>query len=180
VKRDSPLRSGIPAPALICNDGDCYVRKMSETTKHHATIVLERRYDAIASRVFAEFANPVVRARWSAPSGDELVYEEAAFEVGGRDVFRCGPKGDLKFRGETTYHVIAPGRCVISSENIEQRGQHLAVSLNTLELQEVAGATNLKLTIQIVSSVGEGMIKSFESGNRSALDGLAAHLAGTA
>ena len=172
--------NGCVAAALICDDGDCYARKISDTMKHHATIVLERRYDATASRVFAEFANPVVRARWSAPSGDELVYEEAAFEVGGRDVFRCGPKGDLKFRGETTYHLIAPGSCVISSESIGEPGQQLAVSLNTLELQEAAGATNLKLTIQIVSSVGDGMIRSFESGNRSALDGLAAHLAGTA
>jgi uncharacterized protein YndB with AHSA1/START domain len=151
---------------------------MIENRKHHATIVLERRYDATPSRIFAEFANPVVRAQWSAPSGDELVYEESAFKVGGRDVFRCGPKGDLKFRGETTYHVIAPDICVISSESLEASGQHLAVSLNTLELQEAAGATNLKLTIQIVSSVGEGMIKGFESGNRSALEGLATHRVG--
>jgi uncharacterized protein YndB with AHSA1/START domain len=140
--------------------------------------VLEYRYDATPSRVFAEFANPVVRSQWSAPLGDELVYEEAAFKVGGRDVFRCGPKGDPKFRGETTYHVIVPGSCVISSESLEASGQHLAVSLNTLELQEAGGATNLRLTIQIVSSVGEGMTKGFESGSRSALEGLATHLAG--
>jgi uncharacterized protein YndB with AHSA1/START domain len=150
---------------------------MSENRKHHATIVLERRYDATPSRVFAEFANPIVRAQWSAPSGDELVYKESAFTVGGRDVFRCGPKGDLKFRGETTYHVIAPDACVISSESLEASGQHLAVSLNTLELHEVANGTNLKLTIQIVSSAGEGIIKGFESGNRDALEGLAIHLA---
>jgi uncharacterized protein YndB with AHSA1/START domain len=162
---------------LICVDGDCYGRGMSENRKHHATIVLERRYDATPSRVFAEFANPVVRAQWSAPSGDELVYKESAFTVGGRDVFRCGPKGDLKFRGETTYHVIAPDTCVISSESLEASGQHLAVSLNTLELHEVANGTNLKLTIQIVSSAGEGIIKGFESGNRDALEGFAIHLA---
>src|SRR5579872_7380748 len=116
---------------------------MPENRIHHATIVLERRYDATPSRVFAEFANPVLRAQWSAPSGDELVYDEAAFKIGGRDVFRCGPKGNLKFRGETTYHVIAPDICVISSESLEASGQHLAVCLNTLELQEAAGATNL-------------------------------------
>jgi uncharacterized protein YndB with AHSA1/START domain len=162
---------------LICVDGDCYGRGMSENRKHHATIVLERRYDATPSRVFAEFANPIVRAQWSAPSGDELVYKESAFTVGGRDVFRCGPKGDLKFRGETTYHAIAPDACVISSESLEASGQHLAVSLNTLELHEVANGTNLKLTIQIVSSAGEGIIKGFESGNRDALEGLAIHLA---
>jgi uncharacterized protein YndB with AHSA1/START domain len=150
---------------------------MSENSKLHATIVLERHYDATPGRVFAEFANPIVRARWSAPSGDELIYEESAFKVGGRDVFRCGPKGNPKFRGETIYHVIALDKCVISSEVVEASGQHLAVSLNTLELEEAAGATKLKLTIQIASSAGEGMIKGFESGNRSALEGLASHLA---
>jgi hypothetical protein len=75
------------------------------------------------------------------------------------------------------YHLIVPSRCVISSETVEADGQHLAVSLNTLELKETAGGTKLKLTIQIVSSVGEGIIKGFESGNRSALEGLATHLA---
>jgi uncharacterized protein YndB with AHSA1/START domain len=150
---------------------------MSENRKHHATILLERDYEATPSQVFAEFANPVVRAQWSAPSGDELIYDETAFKVGGRDVFRCGPKGAPKFQGETTYHLIVPGRCLISSEVVEADGQHLAVSLNTLELDEVTSGTKLKLTIQIVSSVGEGMIKGFEAGNRSALEGLATHLA---
>lgn len=153
---------------------------MSEDRKQHATVVLERQYEASANRVFEEFANPIVRAQWSAPSGDELVYDMAEFKAGGRDVFRCGPKGDLKFRGETIYHVIAPGSCVISSEVLEAGGQHLAVCLNTLELQETAGVTKLKLTIQIVSSVGAGMIGGIESGNRSALEGLATHLAGIA
>jgi hypothetical protein len=60
---------------------------------------------------------------------------------------------------------------------VEASGQHLAVSLNTLELEEAAGATKLKLTIQIASSAGEGMIKGFETGNRRALEGLANHLA---
>ena len=150
---------------------------MGQSRKHHATIVLERDYEAPPSRVFAEFANPVVRAQWSAPSGDELIYDETAFKVGGRDVFRCGPKGAPRFQGETTYHLIVPGRCVISSETVAADGQHLAVSLNTLELEETGEGTKLKLTIQIASSVGEGMIKGFESGNRSALEGLATRLA---
>jgi uncharacterized protein YndB with AHSA1/START domain len=150
---------------------------MSASPTHHATIVLEHHYDAPPTRVFAEFADPTVRAKWSASAPDELVYDEAAFKVGGRDVFRCGPKGDLKVRGETIYHVIAPDRCVISTESLQADGEQLAVSLNTLELQENAGGTNLKLTIQIASSVGPGIVAGFESGNRGALEGLASHLA---
>jgi uncharacterized protein YndB with AHSA1/START domain len=150
---------------------------MSDISTYHATIVLERHYDAPPSRVYAEFADPSVRARWSTSSSDELVYDESAFKIGGRDVFRCGPKGDLRFRGETTYQFIAPGSCVVSSESLQAGSQHLAVSLNTMELQEIAGGTNLKFTAQIVSFVGEDLIKGFEAGNRSALEGLAAHLA---
>jgi hypothetical protein len=81
-----------------------------------------------------------------------LIYDETAFRVGGRDAFRCGPKGAPKFQGETTYHVIVPGRCVISTEVVEADGQHLAVSLNTMELEEAAGGTKLKLTKARVTS----------------------------
>jgi uncharacterized protein YndB with AHSA1/START domain len=150
---------------------------MTTAPIHHATIVLEHRYNAPPNRVYAEFANPVVRAKWSAASDDELIYDESAFKIGGRDVFRCGPRGDLKFQGETIYHFIAPDSCVISTETLQAGGQNLAVSLNTMELQEIPEGTNLKLTVQIASFVGEGLVKGFESGNRGALEGLASHLA---
>jgi hypothetical protein len=46
-----------------------------------------------------------------------------------------------------------------------------------MELHESDGGTNMKVTAQIVSFVGEDLIKGFESGNRGALEGLASHLA---
>lgn len=46
---------------------------------HHARIALERAYPAPVERVFAEFADPHVRAKWSPPSNDALVYDEADF-----------------------------------------------------------------------------------------------------
>ena len=150
---------------------------MNQNRKHHATIILERFFSETPARVFAEFADPVARAKWSAPSGDELVYDETDFRVGGRDIFRCGPKGDLRFRAETRYLIVEPDQCVVSSETMESEGHNVAVSLNTLELEPVTEGVTLRLTIQIASSVGESMIKGYESGNRSALEGLAAHLA---
>jgi hypothetical protein len=59
----------------------------------HATITLQHSYSAPLERVFSEFADPGARARWSAPSNDVLIYDEADFRIGGKDVFRCGPKG---------------------------------------------------------------------------------------
>jgi uncharacterized protein YndB with AHSA1/START domain len=143
---------------------------------NHATITLERLYSAPVGRVFAEFADPVVRARWSAPSGDALIYDEADFRTGGQDRFRCGPQGSPKFSGETFYHLIVPNERVVSTETVDSGGQRLAVSLTTLDFEAVGGETNLTLTVQLVSLAGPGMIEGYESGNRSALENLSTHL----
>ena len=97
--------------------------------------------------------------------------------VGGRDVFRCGPPNDLKLRGVTTYQVIIPNRYVISTEFLSEGTTPLAVALNTLEFEPTAEGANLRLTVQITSFVGARMVTGYESGNRSAMEGLAHHLA---
>jgi uncharacterized protein YndB with AHSA1/START domain len=148
---------------------------MSENL-HHATINLERSYAASVERVFCEFADPVTRAKWSAPSNDALIYDEANFREGGRDLFRCGPPTDLRFRGETTYLVIVPNKCVVSTETVVSAGKRLAVALNTLDFEETNEGTMLKVTIQMVSFVGPGMVEGYKSGNQSALEGLSHHL----
>jgi uncharacterized protein YndB with AHSA1/START domain len=150
---------------------------MSEKLQH-ATIVLERTYRAPLEQVFSEFADPVARARWSPPSNDVLIYDQTDFRAGGRDLFRCGPKNDPKFHGETLYHLIVPNKRVVSSETLDTNGQRLAVSLNALEFEATGEGTNLKLTVQVVSLVGAGLIESYESGNNSALENLARHLSG--
>ena len=144
----------------------------------HATITLERTYRAPLERVFSEFADPVARARWSPPSNDVLIYDQTDFREGGRDLFQCGPENDPKFRGETLYHLIVLNRRVVSSETVDVNGQRLAVSLNTLDLEASGESTNLKLTVQMVSLVGAGIIEGYESGNHSALENLARHLSG--
>jgi uncharacterized protein YndB with AHSA1/START domain len=143
---------------------------------HHATINLERSYAATIESVFSEFADPVTRAKWSAPSNDALIYDEANFREGGRDVFRCGPPDDLRFRGETTYLVIVPNKCVVSTETVVSAGKRLAVALNTLDFEETNKGTMLKVTVQMVSFVGPGMVEEYKSGNQSALEGLSDHL----
>ena len=144
---------------------------------HHATVTFEREYAAPVERVFSEFADPRARAKWSAPSNDALVYDEADFREGARDVFRCGPPDDLKFRGVTTYQVIIPNRCIISTESLSEGATQLAVALNTLEFEPTAEGAHLRLTVQIVSFVGPGVVTGYESGNRNAMAGLAHHLA---
>jgi uncharacterized protein YndB with AHSA1/START domain len=144
----------------------------------HATIAVERSYRAPVERVYSEFADPVARARWSTPANDVLIYEETDFRAGGRDVFRCGPRTDPKFRGETSYHLIVPNKRVVSTETLDVDGERLAVSLSTLDFETTDEGTKLKLTVQIVSLVGVGMIEGYESGNKGALERLSRHLGG--
>lgn len=143
---------------------------------YHATINLEYSYETPVERVFSEFADPAARAKWSAPSGDTLVYDKTDFREGGDDVFRCGPPQDLRFRGETTYQVIIPNKCVISTEILSESGKRLAVALNTLSFEAMGQGTTLKVTVQIVSFVGPGMIEGYTSGNKGALESFARHL----
>jgi uncharacterized protein YndB with AHSA1/START domain len=147
-----------------------------EKKLHHATISLDGVFAASVERVFAEFADPTARAKWSAPLNDTLIYDKADFREGGCDVFRCGPPNDLRFRGETTYQVIVPNQCVISTETLVEGGKRLAVALNTLEFESTGAGATLKVTVQIVSFAGPGMIAGYESGNRGALEGLGRHL----
>jgi uncharacterized protein YndB with AHSA1/START domain len=137
---------------------------------------VERAYAAPVERIFAEFADPQSREKWSAPSNDNLVYDESDFLEGGRDVFRCGPANDLRFQGTTTYLAIVPNQTVIFTEVLTEGTSRLAVALITLDFEPAEKGSNLKVTAQIVSFVGPDMVKSYESGNRSALEGLARQL----
>jgi uncharacterized protein YndB with AHSA1/START domain len=84
-------------------------------------------------------------------------------------VFRCGPKGNAKFRGETRYLDIVSNARVVSSETLDVDGQRLAVALTTLDFEPTADGPNLTVTIQMVSFVGRDIIHGYESGNKSAL-----------
>jgi uncharacterized protein YndB with AHSA1/START domain len=112
----------------------------------HATITLQHFYSAPPERVFSEVADPVTRARWSAPSQDALIYDEADFRINGKDVFRCGPKGDLKFRGETRYLDIIPNARVVSSLNMRRNTAGFRLTVGPDTPSSIRFATNSRRT----------------------------------
>ena len=66
--------------------------------------------------------------------------------------------------------------CVVSTETFVSAGKRLAVAPNTLDFEETNEGTMLKVTIQMVSFVGPGMVEGYKSGNQSALEGLSHYL----
>jgi uncharacterized protein YndB with AHSA1/START domain len=151
---------------------------MTEPSVTHATIVLERVYDASPARVFQALADPQARARWGTPSKNvDLVYDKTDFRVGGLDVSRCGPRGSLIYRVETRYVDIEPEQRIVSTEVVCEGWSRLSVSLITVELHPEGASTRLVLTDQIAAFGGKDMIAGSQAGFNAALDNLAVELA---
>lgn len=139
----------------------------------HDTIVIERRYAAAASEVFAAFADPQARTAWGIPSDTAvLIYDAADFRTGGQDLFRCGAKSDPKYHGETRYLAIRKDRQIVYVETIDADGSRLSASLVTVELSPLGDQTKLKLTAQVTAFGGSEMIEGSRFGHGAALTNL--------
>lgn len=155
---------------------------MSDAELRHATLTFERHVPAPVAAVFAAYADAEARAAWGAPSDTAVIlYDAADFRVGGVDRFRCGPRTDPKIHGTTWYNDIVVDRRIVSTERIEMDGAPLAVSLSTAAFAPAGeGATRLTVVVQLVSFVGEDMIRGHETGNNGSLDSLVRHFAARA
>ncbi len=146
---------------------------MSESTAVHATLFFERMVPATCSQVFTAYADVEERQKWGAPSDNTaLIYDRADFREGGEDAFRCGSKGNPNIHGATRYLDIVANRRIVSIETITVDGRRLCASLQTVELDPDGNRTKLKSTIQLVSFVGQDMVKGHESGTNASLDNL--------
>jgi uncharacterized protein YndB with AHSA1/START domain len=141
----------------------------------HATLVFERTCAAPVARVFAAFANPVERASWGTPSENAiLVYDQADFRVGGRDIFRCGSKENPEYRGITTYYDVVPNQRIISSETMEMGDAKLLIRMSTTVLEPANTRTKITVTVQLISLAGDDMLEGAETGYSASLDNLIA------
>jgi uncharacterized protein YndB with AHSA1/START domain len=140
----------------------------------HATLAFERVIPATSDRVFTAYADVDERKKWGAPSDNTaLIYDHADFREGGKDVFRCGPKSNPDIHGTTRYLDIVVNRRIVSTETIAVDGRRLCASLTTLEFDPDGDHTKLKSTIQLVSFIGQDMVKGHENGTNASLTNLA-------
>jgi uncharacterized protein YndB with AHSA1/START domain len=142
-------------------------------TLAHATIVMERRYNASPARVFAAWADTDARKRWSAPSDTiSIEYETADFREGGRDVSHCVENGERAHVADVTYLDIQPDKSIVFAEAVSLHGTRLSAALICVELRPRGGETNLLLTMQI-AAFDPSMEQGYQFGWSSALDNLA-------
>jgi uncharacterized protein YndB with AHSA1/START domain len=150
---------------------------MTDTSTDHGTVVVERTLNVPVSRVYSAFADANERASWGAPSDTAVfIYEEANFSVGGRDLARCGAREDPRYRVEARYVDIVGERRVVWTETIHDVDRLLATNITTLELLPDGQRTRLKVTVQVTSFVGAGMIENTKAGHEGSLASMARYL----
>ncbi|MEQ1650260.1 MAG: SRPBCC domain-containing protein [Hyphomicrobiaceae bacterium] len=141
---------------------------------NHDSFTLERTYHAPPVRVFAAWADVIARQRWSPPNDRvEIRYIVSEFRVNGRDIARCGPKGDLRFGIETHYVDITPPRRIVMTETVDANGQRLSVAILTVFLTPEGQSTRLRFTAQITALDDSGLVSGARAGWSAALDNLA-------
>jgi uncharacterized protein YndB with AHSA1/START domain len=152
---------------------------MMLSTVAHDTFVIERTYDSPVTRVFAAWADPVLKARWFAGSADALgAGYDLDFRVGGREVNRGGPPGGLVYTYESRFHDIVPEQRIVYTYEMYAGEDRISVSVATIQFRGEKAATQLVLTEQGVFLDGHDTSAQREEGTRSLLDALAAHLSG--
>lgn len=140
----------------------------------HATIVMERTYNAAPARVFAAWADVEARKRWSAPAENiRIAYEEADFREGGRDLSRCIEPGNDDYIAAVTYIDIKRDQRIIFVEDIVHGKKRVSAALISVQLAPKGAATHLLLTMQIASFDEANMEQGYQFGWSAALDNLA-------
>ncbi|NJM83276.1 MAG: ATPase [Tabrizicola sp.] len=150
---------------------------MAETAVDHGTVIVGRMINRPAARVFAAYADANERVRWAAPSDTAVFfYEKADFRVGGLDVARCGAREDPRFRVESRYMGILPGHRIVTVDTVHEDTTPLSVSITTVEFSDSPDGAQVKVTVQVTSFAGAGMIDNTRDGTAGSLNNLVRYL----
>lgn len=148
------------------------------TTIAHATIVMERTYNASSARVFSAWSDIEARKRWSSPAENiRIEYEAADFREGGKDVSRCIEPGNADYIATVVYIDIRKDQRLVFAEDVVHGAKRVSAALISMTLTPKDGATQLSLTMQIASFDDAGMEAGYQFGWSAALDNLAKEFA---
>ena len=146
---------------------------MSTALVQHDTFVIERHLASPPARVFGAFADQKKKARgFGCVDGWEVAEHTLDFRVGGHEVWRGGPPGDMPHRNDTYYHDIVPDERIVWSYAMQVGGRRISVSLATLELSPDGTGTQLRFIEQGVYLDGHDGFTERERGTKDLLDNL--------
>ncbi len=151
---------------------------MSERSAVHADFTIERHYPASPARVFAAFADPVAKRRWSACHDEGGLGEYSLdFREGGFETMRGAPAPGGVYAMRAIYHEIVQRQRIVYSYETLRDDVRLSVSLVTLEFRGEGAGTRLIFTEQAVFLDGHDDPKARAQGTGIGFDRLAEELA---
>ncbi len=109
----------------------------------HDTFVIERRYPAAVSRVFAAWADPAAKATWFGGPGQAHTMD---FRVGGREHNSGGPEGGPTYSYDSVYQDIVENERIVHTYDMHLDDQRISVSLAIVEFHADGDGTRLVYT----------------------------------
>lgn len=145
---------------------------MSPSTAH-TSFVLERRFKASAARVFAAWADPATKLRWSDCHAETHRPEFSMdFRPGGREVYRSALPDGTRLAVDKVFLDIVPDARIIFAYSMAANDRPLSASLVTVEFADAPGGSTLKLTEQLAYLDGHMDIEQRRRGTEEGLERL--------
>lgn len=147
---------------------------MTKLVTSHHTIVLTRTFAAAPTTVYAAWTDPKALALWYLP-GDQAWTSrilEHDLRVGGRKRLTFGPAGGPTYTEDARYEDIVENARLCFAMTILRGEERLTTSMVTAESIAVGGATELRVTEQLVLLSGEDGAAEREAGWGETLDRL--------
>ena len=143
----------------------------------HAMFTVERVFKATPAQVFRALTDEAAKARWfSGGEGYTLVKREMDVRPGGREHVQGRWSSGMVSTFDAIYFDVVPNRRLVYAYEMHLDERKISVSLATLELEQTAAGTRLKMTEQgaFVDGFEDGGGR--EHGTRLLLEQLAASL----
>ena len=146
---------------------------MTRTPAAHTSFVLERRFKASASRVFAAWADPATKQRWSDCHAETGATEFSMdFRPGGQEIYRSTLADGTELAVDKVFLDIVPQARIVFAYSMAADGRALSASLVTVEFANSPAGSTLKLTEQLAYLDGHMDLEQRRRGTEEGLDRL--------
>lgn len=154
---------------------------MTDGTVTHATICLDRVYDAPPARVYQAFTDKAARRRWFFQTDHWALHRHSGGEtaVGAPESSAFSPPGaDVVITNDSLYLDVVPNERLVFAYYMSVAGKPISASLATAEFKPEGKGTRLVFTEQGAYFDDPGQVAGREEGTRELLEALAAELEG--
>lgn len=143
------------------------------TPAAHTSFVLERRFKASTTRVFAAWADPATKLRWSDCHAETNTAEFSMdFRPGGQEIYRSALSDGTQLAVDKVFLDIVTDERIVFAYSMAANGRALSASLVTAEFADSASGSTLKLTEQLAYLDGHMDIEQRRRGTEEGLDRL--------